>query len=82
MKFTYPYEIKITSKQELEDFYMNMCIDWSQIDKNEYFAAMKESHLRDDKIKNLLKSALTNRINDRELFMKGIDTSYYYEEIE
>lgn len=59
---------------------MKKCIDWSKIDKSDYFDAMKESHIKDDKIKVLLKNALTDQINDRELFMKGIDTSYYYEE--
>ena len=59
---------------------MKKCIDWSKIDKSDYFDAMKESHIKDDRIKVLLKNALTDQINDRELFMKGIDTSYYYEE--
>lgn len=59
---------------------MKKCIDWSKIDKSDYFDAMKESHIKDDKIKVLLKNALTDQIDDRELFMKGIDTSYYYEE--
>mgnify|MGYP003315419650 CR=1 FL=1 len=59
---------------------MKKCIDWSKIDKSDYFDAMKESHIKDDKIKVLLKNALTDQINDRELFLKGIDTSYYYEE--
>lgn len=59
---------------------MKKCIDWSKIDKSDYLDAMKESHIKDDKIKVLLKNALTDQINDRELFMKGIDTSYYYEE--
>lgn len=59
---------------------MKKCIDWSKIDKSDYFDAMKESHIKDDKIKVLLKNALTDQINDKELFMKGIDTSYYYEE--
>lgn len=57
-----------------------MCIDWSLIDKNEYLDAMKKSPLYPEIIKNLLFSALTNKINDREIFMKGIDYSYYYEE--
>lgn len=56
-------------------------VDWSNIDKEDYFDAMKESCLKDNKIKKLLKNALTDQINNRELFMKGIDTSYYYEEI-
>ena len=60
---------------------MKKCVDWSLIDKNDYFAAMKESHINDSKIKKLLCAALTNDIDNRELFMKGIDTSYYYEEV-
>lgn len=58
------------------------CVDWSRIDKKDYFDAMRESHLNDRKIKNLLRNALTDQIDNREIFMKGIDTSYYYEEIE
>ena len=64
---------------------LKKCIDWSLIDKEDYFDAMKESHLDDTKIKVLIKKALTGSIDDRELFMKGIDTSsyyYYYEETE
>jgi len=60
---------------------MKKCVDWSLIDKNDYFVAMKESHINDSKIKKLLYAALTNDIDNRELFMKGIDTSYYYEEV-
>ncbi len=56
------------------------CIDWSLIDKNEYLDAMKKSPLHPEVIKELLEKALTDKINDREIFMKGIDYSYYYEE--
>lgn len=56
------------------------CVDWSKIDKNEYLNAMIESHLDSTHIKQLLSNALTDNINDRELFMKGIDYSYYYEQ--
>lgn len=59
---------------------MKKCIDWSTIDKDEYLSAMKQSPSNDKQIKQLLNGALTDNINDRELFMKGIDTSYYYEE--
>lgn len=59
---------------------LKKCVDWSKIDKEEYMAAMKKSHLNDSDIKKLLNGALTDDINNRELFMKGIDTSYYYEE--
>ena len=61
---------------------LKKCIDWSKIDKKDYFDAMMESPNSDAKIKNVLKDALSEDINNRELFMKGIDTSYYYEEVE
>lgn len=61
---------------------LKQCVDWSKIDKKDYFDAMKDSPVSDIKIKALLKAALSDEIDDRELFMKGIDTSYYYEEIE
>ena len=61
---------------------LKQCIDWAKIDKNDYFDAMKDSPVSDIKIKALLKAALSDEIDNRELFMKGIDTSYYYEEIE
>jgi cell filamentation protein len=54
-------------------------IDWNQIDKDEYLSAMQRSVVKDLEIKFLLKTALTDQINDRSLFMKGIDVSYYYE---
>ena len=54
-------------------------IDWNQVDKDEYLSAMERSVVKDIEIKYLLKQALTNKINDRNLFMKGIDASYYYE---
>ena len=56
------------------------CIDWSIVDKREYLEAMKESVADSAKLKSLLSSALTDKINDRDTFMKGIDYSYYYEE--
>lgn len=56
------------------------CIDWSKIGKNEYMDAMVKSSLDRTVLKKLLKSALTIEINSREMFMKGIDYSYYYEE--
>ncbi len=59
---------------------LKLCVDWSQIDKNEYLSAMRESVLDATHIKTLLKQALTDKINDRETFMKGIDYSYYYEQ--
>ena len=60
---------------------LKKCVDWSQIDKKAYLDAMEESVIDSTKIKALLKNALTDKINDREMFMKGIDYSYYYEEI-
>ena len=59
---------------------LKLCVDWSRIDKNEYLTAMRESVVDSTHIKALLKGALTDKINDREMFMKGIDYSYYYEE--
>lgn len=61
---------------------LNKCIDWSKIDKKDYLKAMRKSPLNSKPIYKLIKSSLTNKTNDRELFMKGIDYSYYYEEID
>ncbi|MBR4629823.1 MAG: Fic family protein [Treponema sp.] len=61
---------------------LSKCVDWSKIPKNDYLNAMIESHSDTTKIKTLLQNALTDKINDREMFMKGIDYSYYYEESE
>ena len=58
---------------------LKMVIDWNCIDKNDYLLAMERSPIKDIEIKYLLKQALTDKINDGEVFMKGIDTSYYYE---
>jgi len=54
-------------------------VDWNQVDKDDYLLAMQRSVVKDVEIKTLLKNALTDQINDRALFMKGIDVSYYYE---
>lgn len=54
-------------------------IDWSRVDKNDYLLAMERSPIKDIEIKHLLKNALTDRIDDREIYMKGIDNSYLYE---
>ena len=59
---------------------LKMCVDWSKIDKREYLDAMVASHTDSGRIRELLKQALTDRIEDREIFMKGIDYSYYYEQ--
>lgn len=58
---------------------IGMVVDWSKVDKEDYLLAMERSPIRDTEIKLLLKNALTNNINNREIYMKGIDTSYYYE---
>jgi len=59
---------------------LKKCIDWSQVDKRAYLEAMRESVADSSNLKALLYAALTDRIDDREMFMKGIDYSYYYEE--
>ena len=59
---------------------LKRCVDWSQIDKNDYLTAMRESVADSTHIKALVKAALTTKIDDREMFMKGIDYSYYYEQ--
>ena len=61
---------------------LKMCVDWSKIDKKQYLDAMHRSVTNSSRIKTLLKQALTDRIDDREIFMKGIDYSYYYEQEE
>ena len=61
-------------KQEL-----HFVVDWSLVDKDDYLLAMERSPIKDIEIKHLLKSALTDRIDDRDVYMKGIDHSYYYE---
>ncbi len=58
---------------------LKMVIDWSKVNKEDYLFAMERSPIRDLEIKFLLKEALTDKINDREVYMKGIDASYYYE---
>ncbi|MDR0653256.1 MAG: Fic family protein [Synergistaceae bacterium] len=58
---------------------LHQVVDWNKVDKNEYLLAMERSPIKDVEIKHLLKTALTNEIGDRDTYMKGIDTSYYYE---
>lgn len=58
---------------------LHKVVDWSHIDKEDYLLAMERSPIRDIEIKHLLKSALTDDIDNREVYMKGIDHSYYYE---
>ena len=62
--------------------HLQMCVDWSRINKNDYLQAMQQSVADSTNIRGLLKAALTDKINDRETFMKGIDYSYYYEQEE
>lgn len=61
---------------------LEKCVDWSKISKQKYLSAMKLSPTNSHELKSLLKQALTSEINNREIFMKGIDYSYYYEESE
>ena len=58
---------------------LNVVVDWSRVDKEDYLLAMERSPIKDIEIKYLLKQALTDKVKDRELYMKGIDHSYYYE---
>lgn len=58
---------------------LQQVIDWSKVDKEDYLLAMERSPIKDIEIKVLLKAALTDKINDRVVYMKGIDASYYYE---
>jgi cell filamentation protein len=60
---------------------LKKCVDWSKIGKNEYMNAMVKSTIDSSMLKTLLENALTNQIDSREMFMKGIDYSYYYEEL-
>jgi cell filamentation protein len=59
---------------------LKLCVDWSQVNKKDYLTAMEKSVSDSTPLKSLLQAALTNKINDREVFMKGIDYSYYYEQ--
>ena len=58
---------------------LSVVVDWSLVDKADYLLAMERSPIKDIEIKHLLKRALTDKVNDRQVFMKGIDTSYHYE---
>lgn len=59
---------------------LSKCIDWASVDKNDYFEAIVRSHVKSLELQELLRTALTDKVDDREVFMKGIDQSYYYEE--
>ena len=61
---------------------LKLCVDWSKINKKDYLEAMRKSTTNANSIKTLLQGAMTDRIDDREIFMKGIDYSYYYEQEE
>jgi len=58
---------------------LNFVVDWSCVDKDDYLSAMERSPVKDIEIKHILRQALTDQIDDREIYMKGIDYSYYYE---
>ncbi len=58
---------------------LKLVIDWSQVNKEDYLLAMERSPIKDIEIKEILRKALTDKINDREVYMKGIDASYHYE---
>lgn len=58
---------------------LGLVVDWSKVNKEDYLLAMERSPIKDVEIKELLKKALTDKINDREVYMKGIDASYHYE---
>ena len=58
---------------------LNLVVDWGKVDKTDYLLAMERSPIKDIEIKELLKQSLTDKVNDREVYMKGIDNSYLYE---
>ena len=58
---------------------LNLVVDWSKVDKTDYLLAMERSPIKDIEIKELLKQSLTDKVNDREVYMKGVDNSYLYE---
>lgn len=58
---------------------LNLVVDWSKVDRDDYLLAMERSPIKDLEIKHVLKYALTDKIKDRDVYMKGIDYSYYYE---
>lgn len=58
---------------------LGLVVDWSKVDKDDYLLAMERSLIKDIEIKHVLREALTDRIDDRDVYMKGIDASYYYE---
>lgn len=67
------------STNSAEEPEIGMVIDWSEVYKDDYLLAMERSPIKDIEIKYILKKALTAKTDDREMYMKGIDHSYYYE---
>ena len=65
--------------RHFEEKELRQVIDWSRVDKGDYLLAMERSPVKDLEIKVLLRAALTDKINDREVYMKGVDASYHYE---
>ncbi len=61
---------------------LKQCVDWATIDKEKYLSAMQRSPVNDLELRELLRTALTDKIADREVYMKGIEQSYYYEEVD
>jgi cell filamentation protein len=61
---------------------LRQCVDWVRIDKSDYLNAMERSPVNDLEIRELIRTALTDKIDDREVFMKGVEQSYYYEEVD
>ena len=59
---------------------LGRCVDWAAVDKFEYLEAMKRSHVKTTELRELLRGALTDKIDDRDVYMKGVEQSYYYEE--
>ena len=76
-------KVTVDARQESLDAILkkelHQVIDWSRVDKEDYLLAMERSPVKDVEIKALLHAALTEKINDREVYMKGIDASYHYE---
>lgn len=68
------YWLDLILKKEL-----NLVVDWSKVDKTDYLLAMERSPIKDTEIKELLKQSLTDKVDDRGIYMKGIDNSYLYE---
>ena len=58
---------------------LHQVVDWNRVDREDYLLAMERSPIRDIEIKHVLKNALTDEVNDRSIYIKGIDNSYYYE---